>query len=216
MTDAISSALVASKVFDAGKVQGSAARNLAAVLTYASENGYDVDTIDQLKIDFYAGYMAGACKWTEKVAREWLSDDGIKKRVEKGEAPTPFQKAYGSARVAWSRGRELANLAKLKSATRKPTVKRADSAQINDGEDKISQDDHVGGVEIVKIGAIKDADDLILRLMSVDTYLLKLINVSARLKLGDTGEIIRLAVADFHKIIANLSGEAENEDKIAA
>lgn len=38
MTDAISNALVASKVFDVGKTQGSAARNLSAVLTHASVN----------------------------------------------------------------------------------------------------------------------------------------------------------------------------------
>ena len=94
-----------STIFDAGKAGGAAVHKLGAALKLALDNGVTIETIDDYKADFYAGFMASACEWAEKAARAWLEDDGVKKRVEKGETATPFQRAYGAARVAWSRGR---------------------------------------------------------------------------------------------------------------
>ena len=117
-----------STIFNAGKAGGAAVHKLGAALKLAIDNGVTIETIDDYKTDFYAGFMASACQWAEKTARAWLEDDGVKKRVEKGETATPFQRAYGAARVAWSRGRAAAGLVKnVEKATRVPSAPAAKS-----------------------------------------------------------------------------------------
>lgn len=210
MVDAFNAARI---MFDAGKSLGSSARNLALCIKQAVDAGVDVEGLDTFKVDFYAGYMAGACKWTEKQARAWLDDDGVKKRTEKGETPTDFQRSYGAARVAWSRGRELAGCAKLKAATRAPVVK-APSAQ-NDA----SEQDAATELPTV-VGAIGDIDDALIKAMNLTAYMAKMDKALSRLETKtecrEAAAALRRAIRDFSEVVNILTAAPSEEERKAA
>ena len=140
---------------------------------------------------YHVGYLAVSCQWTAKQSAEWLKDKSIKKRIEKGEAPTPFQRAYATSRQRWSRVRDAAGFTKAKKG-------RAPKVATDDDEEGDKPEVTALDIGMVAIPDCKSLDTARMFLVSVDKKLAAFLQSNSAVLTGDAGMFLRDAVAAFH------------------
>jgi hypothetical protein len=151
---------------------------------------------------FHVGYIASSCGVTAKGALEWLDDAAIVKRVAKGAEPSPFQRAYGASRTAWSRIREAAGFAKqANKRTRAPSTK----------DDLVDDEPNTASMVtlIADVREMESVDDVMAALDQVAAYVLKLGNANAGVLTGDDGMTARDCIAAIAKAVKTMRKPAK-------
>jgi hypothetical protein len=151
---------------------------------------------------FHVGYIAAACALTAKAAQEWLDGDSPKRPANGGE-PSPYQRAYGASRTAWSRIREAAGFKKqTNKATRKPSTK-------DDLDDETTKVTSSIKALIADVREMESVDDVMAALDQVAAYVLKLGNANAGVLTGDEGMAARDCIAAVAKAVKTMREPAK-------
>lgn len=181
-------------IVTAGRTSGNGDKAAVAALRAAAELGQTKEDFETFRNCYVAGCMGGMFGWTTKAAVVWMEDTSITKRVAKGETPTPFQRAYATFRMRFSRIKEAAGFEKDAAKARAP--KGVTTAV------PVEPEANLATVASLVVNKAENLETVLAQLDEVAAYLARLQNANAAILTGDAGSAARDAIAAFRANLA--------------